>query len=314
MSEPVDLRKVRLKPIKERKNKVGVQLFGRLVEPEGKFKEFLESLPRVLKAQDLREICHAIIDARRNSKPVILMMGDALIKVGLTPFILKLIEENLISAVAMQGAGIIHDTEMALIGETSEDVAQTIVDGSFGMWKETGEFINSAIKEGVLANLGLGEAVGKKIFEEKPPFYEYSISAFCFDKKIPLTVHVAYGTDTIHTHPSADGAIIGKATEIDFRKFAGSVCELEGGVVINAASAVILPEVFLKSLAIARNLGNKVEDFVAVNIDMIQHYRPIENVVKRPTAGKGKGYSLTGNLEILFPLLTACLIDLKKEF
>ena len=312
MTEPIDLRKVRLKPIKERRNKVSVQLFGRLPEPKGKFKEYLDSLPRILKAQDLREICYAIIDAGKNSKPVVLMMGDALIKVGLTPYIMKLIEENLVSAIAMQGAGIIHDTEIALIGETSEDVAQSITDGSFGMWKETGEFINSAIKEGVDANLGLGEAVGKKIFDEKPPFYQYSIACFCFEKKIPLTVHVAYGTDTIHMHPSADGAIIGKATEIDFRKFIATVCGLEGGVVINAASAVILPEVFLKSLAVARNLGNKVEDFVAVNIDMIQHYRPIENVVKRPTAGKGKGYSLTGNLEILFPLLTACLIDLKE--
>lgn len=311
MIEPLDLKRIKLRSISERENKVKVSLFGEPVEPSGQFFAFLSKLPSILKAQDLKEICRRLETSRRDGKQIILMMGDALIKVGLTPYITRLIDEGFITALAMQGAGIIHDTEIALIGETSEDVAANIADGSFGMWRETGEFINSAIREGAEKGIGIGEAVGKKIAEENLPYKDSSLSYFCYKKGITLTVHVAYGTDTIHTHPSADGAAIGKGTEIDFRKFANLICRLEGGAIINAASAVILPEVFLKSLAIARNLGNTIENFTAVNIDMIQHYRPTENVVRRPLSSKGKGYALTGNLEILFPLITMCLLDIK---
>ncbi len=306
---PLDLSKIKLKPISQRENKVKVDLFGRLPGNTSEFSSFLDSLPNILRAKDLKEACARWVSARNSGKLIILMMGDALIKVGLTPYIQALIEGGFISAIAMQGAGIIHDTEIALIGETSEDVATTLTDGSFGMWKETGDFINSAIKEGVEKGLGIGSAVGKRISQHNLPFKGYSLAYFCNERQIPLTVHVAYGTDTIHMHPTADGSTIGKATEIDFRTFAGLVCNLDGGVIINAASAVILPEVFLKSLSIARNLGNAVTRFTAINIDMIQHYRPLENVVRRPTSKEGRGYSFTGNVEILFPLITACLLE-----
>jgi len=311
--KPIDLSRVRTKSIRERVNKTRVDLFGHVIQPDGKFAEFADALPNILKASDLKEICQSLDMSRKAGRPIILAMGDALIKVGLTPYIVRLIEEGFITALAMQGAGVIHDTEIALIGETSEDVQVTIADGSFGMAEETGSFLHGAIKEGVEKDIGLGEAVGWKIDEAELPFREHSLAWHAWKKQIPLTVHVAYGTDIIHMHPDADGAVIGKATEIDFRKFAALVCELEGGAIINAASAVILPEVFLKSLSIARNLGNKVTNFTAINLDMIQHYRPIENIVKRPTATGGRGFALTGNLEILFPLLTMCLLDTKEK-
>lgn len=313
MIEPIDLSKVRTRSIRERANKVRIDLFGRVIEPTGKFAEFVDALPEILRAADLKEMCRRLNAARKAKRPLILAMGDALIKVGLTPYILRLMDEGFITALAMQGAGVIHDTEIALIGETSEDVQVTIADGSFGMAEETGSFIHAAIGEGVEQKLGLGEAVGRKIELEQLRFREHSLTWHAWKRQIPLTVHVAYGTDIIHMHPQADGATTGKATEIDFRKFAALVCELEGGAIINAASAVILPEVFLKSLSVARNLGHKVADFTAVNLDMLQQYRPMENVVKRPTATGGHGFALTGNLEILFPLLTLCLLDTKER-
>ncbi|OPX22677.1 MAG: hypothetical protein B1H03_03790 [Planctomycetales bacterium 4484_113] len=313
MIEPIDLSKVQTKSIRERANKVRIDLFGEVTEPEGRFTQFVDALPDILKARDFKELCQRLNTARKAKRAIILAMGDALIKVGLTPYILRLMDEGFITALAMQGAGIIHDTEIALIGETSEDVQVTITDGSFGMAEETGSFIHSAIKEGVKNGIGLGEAVGRKMDEAAPPHREHSLTWQAWKRGIPLTVHVAYGTDIIHMHPEADGAVIGKATEIDFRKFAALVCQLEGGAIINAASAVILPEVFLKSLSLARNLGHKVSDFTAANMDMLQHYRPMENVVKRPTTTGGRGFALTGNLEILFPLLTLCLLDIKKR-
>ncbi len=313
MIDPLDLSKLNMKSIRDRKNKVKVSSFGIPIETNGTFAKFLDTLPAFLKADDLKEICRWWNQARKENKQIILMMGDALIKLGLSPYIMRLIDEGFLTALAMQGAGIIHDTEIAMIGETSEDVSITIGDGSFGMWKEIGEFINSAIKAGVSEGLGIGEAVGRKISQENLPYKNYSIINYAYERGIPLTAHIAYGTDTIHMHPNADGASIGKGTEIDFRKFANLVCSLEKGVVINAASAVILPEVFLKSLSIARNLGHNVHNFMAVNMDMIQHYRPIENVVKRPTSTQGRGYALTGNLEILFPLVTMCLLDIKDR-
>jgi len=313
MIEPIDLSKVRTKSIRERANKVRIDLFGQLIEPAGKFAEFVDALPGFLKAADFKELCERLNAARKASRPIILAMGDALVKVGLTPYIVRLIDEGFITALAMQGAGIIHDTEIALIGETSEDVQAAISDGSFGMAEETGSFLHTAIREGLGKGMGLGEAVAWKMERAALPHREHSLTWRAWKKSIPLTVHVAYGTDIIHMHPAADGAAIGKATEIDFRKFAALVCELEGGAIINAASAVILPEVFLKSLSVARNLGHKVANFTAVNLDMLQHYRPMENVVNRPTSTGGRGFALTGNLEILFPLLTLCLLDFKER-
>ncbi len=313
MTEPIDLDKVRTYPLKHRKNLVKNESFGKVLPPEGSFVRFLESLPDILRARDLKDICLRIVAASRESKEIILATGAHQIKLGMAPYISKLIDAGLITCVAMNGAGVIHDVELAMIGETSEDVTEAIQDGSFGMAKETAEFLNNAIAEGASSGEGIGAAVGRKIAESELPFREISLAHFCHAKGIQLTVHVAYGTDIIHMHPSADGAATGKATEIDFRRLAAAVSKLEGGVFINAGSAVVLPEVFLKCLSVARNLGHEVKNFTAVNLDMIQHYRPQENIVRRPTLPHGKGYALTGNLEILFPLITYCLLDLQAR-
>ncbi len=278
----------------------------------GDFNEFLESLPNILKARDFKELVEAVSLARRNDKSVILAMGDAVIKVGLAPIIIKLMKEDIITAIAMQGAGAIHDTEIALIGETSEDVAVSIQDGTFGMAEETGRFLNDAIKEGARENIGLGEAVGKKIVEENLPYKDYSILANAYELGVPATVHVAIGTDTIHMHPKADGASIGKTSHLDFRKFASCVKEISGGIFINVASAVILPEVFLKALSIARNIS-EVKKFTTANFDMLMHYRPTENVIKRPIKSGSRGFNIIGHLEIMIPLFAKAILEKTKR-
>lgn len=311
--EPIDLSKIKTISIKNRKHKTKIKDFVNLEKLDGNFNDFFESLPNILKARDLKEIVDAVILARKNDKPVILAMGDAVIKVGLSPIIIKLMKEGIISAIAMQGAGIIHDTEIALIGETSEDVATSIADGTFGMAEETGSFLNEAIIKGAKENIGMGEAVGKKIVNENLPYKDYSILASAFKLGIPATVHVAIGTDTIHMHPKADGEAIGKTSHLDFRKFASCVKRLSnGGVIINVASAVILPEVFLKALSIARNIS-EVKNFTACNFDMIIHYRPTENVVKRPMQTGGKGFNIIGHLEIMLPLFAKALLEKIKK-
>jgi len=308
--EPIDLNRVKTSSIKTRKNKVYIRDFARVYERGWNVKQFMDSLPRILKAEELRASANAVVTAKKNNKQVILAMGDSVVKVGLSPLVIELMKKGIITAIAMQGAGVIHDTEIALIGETSEDVAVTIKDGSFGMAEETGSILNDAIKSGVTKNLGLGEAAGKIIDEIAPPFKDLSITYNAYKLGVPLTVHVAYGTDIIHMHPKADGAAIGKATEIDFRKFTTIVTMLEGGVIINIGSAVILPEVFLKALSVARNIGYDVKNFTAINMDMIQHYRPLKNVVERPTKTGGQGFAITGHHEIMLPLLTAFIIEL----
>ncbi len=308
-AEPIDLKRVTTSSIKTRKNKVKIQDFALPYRTGMSVKEFMGSLPKFLKADELLASAAAIAAAKKNNKQVILAMGDSVIKVGLAPLVIQLMEKKIITALAMQGAGVIHDTEIALIGETSEDVAVTIKDGSFGMAEETGSLLNDAIIAGAAHNMGLGEAAGKMLADSAPPHKDMSITYNAYKLGIPLTVHVAYGTDIIHMHPKADGAAIGKATEIDFRKFASIVTMLENGVIINIGSAVILPEVFLKALSIARNIGYDIKDFTAINMDMIQHYRPLENVVKRPTKTGGHGYAITGHHEIMFPLLTALVLE-----
>lgn len=307
--EPIDLKRVKTSSIKTRKNKVKIEDFALPYKTDWSFKQFLGSLPKILKAEELKIAVEAIVTAVKNKKQVILAMGDSVIKVGLSPLVIQLMEKGVISAIAMQGAGVIHDTEIALIGETSEDVAITIKDGSFGMAEETGSILNGAIKEGVDKNMGLGEAAGKVLTDIGAPHRDMSIAYNAYKLGIPLTVHVAYGTDIIHMHPKADGAAIGKATEIDFRKFATIVSMLEQGVIINIGSAVILPEVFLKALSIARNIGYDIKNFTAINMDMIQHYRPLKNVVERPTKTGGYGVALTGHHEIMFPILTAWILE-----
>jgi hypothetical protein len=274
--------------------------------------DFLGKLPDVLAARDFREVVRAIVSARSSDRPVILGMGAHSLKLGLSPVIIDLLKRRVITAVAVNGACAVHDFELALVGHTSEDVAMELCSGSFGMAQETGRGVNAAIKKGVKKGYGAGKAIGEYIHKEKFPFREKSLFANAFSLDIPITVHIAIGTDIVHMHPQADGAAIGRASMTDFRLFASVVSDLEGGVYINLGSAVVLPEVFLKALNIARNLGSKVEHITTVNMDFIQHYRPRENVLKRPTSLNGRNYALTGHHEIMFPLLAAAITEEMK--
>ncbi|HEX9024222.1 MAG TPA: hypothetical protein VF799_10315, partial [Geobacteraceae bacterium] len=232
------------------------------------------------------------------------------IKCGLQPVLKSLLDAGIISAIAMNGAGPVHDYEISLIGETSEDVGAVLHEGHFGMAEETGRDINRALREGVERGFGYGESIGRFIIANNNPFREYSLLAACVERDIPVTVHVALGTDIIHQHPEADGAVIGAASFADFKLLASVVAGLgDGGVFLNVGSAVILPEVFLKALSIVQNLGHKVDRFTTANFDMQQHYRPLQNVVKRPTSAQGKGYTITGHHEIMIPLLAAGILD-----
>lgn len=273
------------------------------------FHGFLGKLPDVLAARDFRDVVRAIVSARGNDRPVILGMGAHPLKLGLSPVIIDLLEKEVITAVAVNGACAVHDFELALVGHTSEDVAKELCTGTFGMAGETGRGVNAAVRAGSKKGYGAGKAIGEYIQKKKFPFREKSLFANAFSMDIPVTVHIAIGTDIVHMHPQADGAAIGKTSMTDFRLFASVVSDLEGGVYINLGSAVVLPEVFLKALNIARNLGNKVENITTVNMDFIQHYRPRENVLKRPTSISGRHYALTGHHEIMFPLLAAAVTE-----
>ncbi|MFH1562763.1 MAG: hypothetical protein ABIF11_05005 [Nitrospirota bacterium] len=318
----IDLSKVKTYPIKNRKNLVKIKDFAKIPKEDRlvgqpswlSFNQFIDSLPDILIGTDLRNLINAICQAYRQRKPIIWAFGAHVIKCGLSPIIIELMKKGVITAIATNGAGMIHDFEIALIGETSEDVSQSLSDGSFGMATETGALINEAIIEGAKQDIGIGQAVGKMIATQQVAtqqleYREYSILYHGFKLGIPVTVHVAIGTDIIHQHPNASGEAIGKSGMIDFRIFANQVANLDGGVYLNIGSAVILPEVFLKALTIARNLGNKiedikdVEDFVTANFDMFPQYRPMTNVVKRPTSKAGTGYSFIGHHEIMIPLL-----------
>jgi hypothetical protein len=307
--KPISLNEVTSYPLENRGSKVGIEDFCRPWTAGQSMSQWFASLPGILAASDLMEIRDRIIRAVASKRPVILAMGAHAIKVGLNLVIIDLLERGIISSLAMNGACIIHDAELAMAGKTSEDVSAAIGDGSFGMAEETGRILNKAIIEGADKGLGLGESVGAMLVEEDFPYNRCSLLAKAYDLDIPVTVHVAIGTDIIHFHPTADGASIGKTSHLDFRIFARLISELEGGVFINLGSAVIMPEVFLKALTLVRNLGYAVKDVTTVNMDFIRHYRPMTNVVYRPTLEGGKGYSLVGHHEIMFPLLAAALIE-----
>jgi hypothetical protein len=309
--QPLDFSGVSTYPIAERKNKVSVAHdFAKPVTAGMSVTDLLASLPRQLGSQSLVRVINAVVAARRKGKPVVLAMGGHVIKCGLQPVLKALIEADVVTAVALNGAGSIHDFEIALIGATSEDVGAVLHAGTFGMAEETGADINAALKAGVAKGLGYGESIGRMIVERDLPFRGDSLQAICVEKGIPVTVHVAVGTDITHQHPSADGAVIGQASYTDFRIFTSVVSELgDGGVYLNIGSAVLLPEVFLKALSIAQNLGHHVDHFTTANFDMQQHYRPLINVVKRPTSGKSHGYTITGHHEIMLPLLAAGILD-----
>ncbi len=307
---PIDTAKIKTHPLGRRKSKVALSLLGSSLSAGASFRDFLAGLPRLLAARELQDVVLCIAAAYRQKKPIILGMGAHPIKLGLSPLIIDFVEKGIISAIAMNGAGIIHDFEMAYGGATSEEVAETLDDGSFGMAGETGEFLNRAIAEAVgKRELGIGAAVGKKILAEKLPYRRFSILAAGARLGVPITVHVALGTDTIHMHPEADGQAIGEGSLRDFRLFTSVVARLEGGVFINLGSAVIIPEVFLKALSLARNLGHRVQYFTTVDMDFIRHYRPSVNVVNRPTQRGGKGFHFTGHHEIMFPLLCAAVLE-----
>ena len=276
----------------------------------GSLEEFLHSLPRILAATDLGEIAGRIATAVRSGRPVVLGMGAHPLKVGLSPLIIDLLERGIIAAVALNGAGIIHDFELAYQGATSEDVAASLETGQFGMAQETGEFLNTAIQTGVTQQgVGIGRAVGARILAEQLPYASLSVLAACARLEVPACVHVAIGTDIIHMHPSVDGRAIGQGSLRDFHLLTSVVAQLEGGVFINLGSAVIIPEVFLKALSLARNLGHPVKTLTTVDIDFIRQYRPTVNVVHRPTQQGGRGFQLTGHHEILFPLLCAAVLE-----
>jgi hypothetical protein len=272
--------------------------------------DLVAAMPAQLGAEALVRIIDAIVAAREKGKPVVLAMGGHVIKCGLQPVLKSLVDADIVTAFAMNGSGSIHDYELSLIAETSEDVGAVLHCGTFGMAEETGRDINRALADGVAAGYGYGESVGRFILQSDNPFKEYSLLALCAERGIPVTVHVAIGNDIIHQHPDADGAVIGEASFRDFRLFTTIVSELgDGGVYLNIGSAVILPEVFLKALSIAQNLGHHVDNFTTANFDMQQHYRPLQNVVKRPTSGRSQGYTVTGHHEIMVPLLAAAILD-----
>lgn len=307
--QPIDVSRLRTYPLTRRHSKVRASDFSTAWKPGGSFRRFLESLPDILAVKTLHSVVGAIVQARRRGKPVILGMGAHPIKVGLNPVVIDLMRREIITGVAMNGAGIIHDFEIALLGQTSEDVEAEIDSGRFGMAEETGRMLNGAIIQGAGGNLGIGEAVGRYLLRERRQFknIRLSILATAAELDIPVTVHVAMGTDIIHMHPSANGGAIGAGSLIDFRKLAALVSNMEGGVYLNLGSAVILPEVFLKTITLGRNLGRALRHITTVNMDFLAHYRPLTNVVKRPTQKGGSGYSLIGHHELMFPLLAAAV-------
>jgi len=318
--KPIDTTGVKTYSIKGRTSKVSADDLASLPKKGGTVSEFFDSLPNILGAETLKNVIDAIVLAHKNGHTVAIGMGAHVIKTGMSPIIIDLMERGVINSVSMNGAGIVHDFELAFAGFTSEDVDSVIGEGEFGMAEETGRMLNEAIKAGASNDIGLGRAVGNMINgdapEGLPEDYDaefknkhLSILAAGARLDIPVTVHVALGTDIPHVHSSMDGAATGKCTEIDFRTVTSVVASLKDGVFVNIGSAVIMPEIFIKALTLARNLGHDVKNITAVNMDFIQHYRPVTNIVKRPTLGSGKGYTLTGHHEIMVPLLYAGIIE-----
>lgn len=311
---PVDPSRASTYPLSQRPSKVALDGLARPWRAGGSLGQFLDCLPKVLAATDLDGVADRIVAAVRAERPVVLGMGAHPLKVGLSPLIVDLLDQGILSAVALNGAGIIHDFELAYQGATSEDVAVSLDTGRFGMAHETGHFLNTAIRTGVTEQgLGIGQAVGARILAAQLPHASRSVLAACARLDVPACVHVAIGTDIIHMHPDAAGRAIGEGSLRDFHLLTSVVAQLEGGVFLNLGSAVIIPEVFLKALSLARNLGHSVQTFTTVDLDFIRQYRPTVNVVQRPTQAGGRGFQLTGHHEILFPLLCAAVVERLAE-
>lgn len=305
----LDARRARTYPLEKRASKVAASAVGRALEPGLSFAEWLARLPDILAAADLRLAADTIARARLAGRGVAIGMGAHAIKVGLSPMIVDLMERGVLTSVALNGAGIIHDFELALAGRTSEDVGPGLDRGRFGMARETGAILNGVIREAARRGEGLGEALGRHLEEKKFPNRRLSIVAAGHRLGLPVTVHVAIGTDIIHMHPSADGAAIGATSLRDFHRLAEVVAGLSGGVYVNLGSAVVLPEVFVKALNLARNLGHPVRPLFTLDLDFLRHYRPGVNVVSRPTAAGGRGVHVTGHHELLFPVLAGAVLE-----
>ena len=308
--EPLDLSGLRTYPLKSRKSKVGIDDLGLIPKAGESFREFWDGLPGVLAARDLKELVRSMKTARDRKRGLIWGVGAHVIKVGLSPLIIHLMEQGYVTGLALNGAGIIHDFEMALVGQTSEEVEEGLGSGDFGMAEETGSLLNRAIEEGVSQGTGIGEAIGAFVERRQPQFMHLSLLWAGYRLSIPVTVHVAVGTDIIHMHPQASGDLIGRGSLQDFKLLAALVQKLDdGGVYLNLGSAVVLPEVFLKAVSVVRNLGHPLSNFSTASFDFIRHYRPRKNVVERPVTGSGRGYEFVGHHEIMVPLLAAALLE-----
>ena len=308
--EPIKLEKINTYALASRPSKVTIENFSKPIEENDSLKTFLDKLPDILAVKSLREIAAQIRRAKELNKPIIWGIGGHVVKTGLAPILIDLMQRGFISAIAANGSVLVHDAEIALVGFTSEDVDATLGRGDFGAARETGEILNAAAKNGMENRIGLGEAMGKEVLSQNPPNKEFSLLCQTYESRIPFTAHLSIGTDIGHFHASCDGAALGATSHTDFKLFCSIVRELNGGgVYLNLGSAVILPAIVLEAVTVVRNLSFPMADFTTANFDFIQHYRPTTNVVRRPTAnGAGRGFSLTGHHEIMIPLLAAQIL------
>jgi hypothetical protein len=307
---PLNLDKVGTYPLASRPSKVAVEDFGKPITADSSLREYLASLPNILAVQNIRDLAGRMQRARSLGKPIIWGIGGHVIKTGLAPIIIDLMRQGFVTAIAANGSVLIHDAEIGMVGSTSEDVDATLGEGAFGAAEETGRLLNQAAGNGAREGLGLGEALGRALLEMKPQYEELSLACSAYKARVPLTAFVTIGGDIAHFHPTADGAALGATSHTDFRLLAELVRRMDGGgVYLNIGSAVTLPEVFLKCVTLVRNLGHQLRDITTANFDFIQSYRPLTNVVRRPTAdGAGRGYAITGHHELTIPLLAAQLI------
>ena len=308
--KPLELERVSTYPLASRPSKVSLDDFASPISEESSLKDFLASLPNILAVQSLRELASRMCRARELQKPIIWGIGGHVIKTGLAPLIIDLMKRGFVNAIAGNGSVLVHDSEIAMVGSTSEDVDATLGEGAFGGAEETGALLNRAAQEGAQSGIGLGEATGRALLALNPKHTDYSLLCSAYKARVPFTAHITIGGDIAHFHPNAEGAALGATTHTDFRLLAELVRRMNGGgVYLNVGSAVVLPEVFLKCVTLVRNLGHELADITTANFDFIQSYRPLTNVVRRPTAdGAGRGYSITGHHELTLPLLAAELI------
>ncbi len=312
--KPTEFDEIKTYELQSRPSKVTVKEFAKPLSDNDSLEDFLSKFPDILAVKSIREIAQRIVKAKNLEKPIIWGVGGHVIKTGLSPILIDLMKRGFLSAIACNGSVLVHDTEIALAGFTSEDVDATLGKGDFGAAKETGEILNSAAKNGMESDIGLGEAISVELSRSVAEHSKYSVLCHAYQNKVPVTAHLTIGADIGHFHASADGAALGKTSHTDFKLFCSIVREMNGGgVYLNCGSAVTLPEIFLKAVTVNRNLGHEITGITTANFDFIQHYRPLVNVVSRPTAnGAGKGFSVTGHHELTLPLLAAHVLVIKS--